>query len=1175
MAVLERKSTAKLTELLQIEQKVQRKWEEEKIFEEDAPLPGSKEASQPKYIVTFPYPYMNGRLHLGHTFSLSKAEFGVGFQRLQGKKCLFPFGLHCSGMPIKASADKLTREMADYGYPPEFPPEKEEGEPEEEKEVTIKDKSKGKKSKLKAKTGGMKYQWQIMKSLGLKDEEIKDFADPAHWLKYFPPHCKEDLKKMGIKVDWRRSFLTTDANPYYDSFVRWQFLRLKERNKIKFGKRHTIFSPKDGQPCMDHDRQSGEGVGPQEYTLIKLKVNEPYPPKLSKLKGSNIFLVAATLRPETMFGQTNVWIRPDMKYVAHRLASGEIFVSTMRAARNMCYQGFCKVEGKVDVVADLIGQDIMGIALSGPLTSYKTIYTLPMLTIKADKGTGVVTSVPSDAPDDFAALRDLKNKQPFREKYGIKPEMVLPYEPVPIIDVPDYGTLSAVTVCERLKIQSQNDRDKLQEAKEQVYLKGFYEGVMIVKGFEGQKVQDVKKPIQQKMIDAGEAVKYMEPEKTVISRSNDECVVALCDQWYLEYGEEKWKQLATKALSQVETYSDDVRKNFLATLDWLHEHACSRSYGLGSRIPWDPQYLVESLSDSTIYMAYYTVAHFLQGGVFDGSGKSPANIKPEQMTPEVWDYVFFKDTPYKNLPVPKATLDKLRAEFEYWYPVDLRVSGKDLVPNHLTYYIYNHVAIWPNDSSKWPKSIRANGHLLLNSEKMSKQTGNFLTLTDAVNKFSADGMRLALSDAGDTVEDSNFVTKMADAGLLRLYTYLEWVKEMIATKDSLRTGPTNTTSDQIFISEINKAILETQHFYEKMLFKEAMRTGFYEFQAFRDKYREYELEGMHKELIFRFIEVQTLMLSPICPHVCEYIWELLGKPRSIMHEKWPVAGPVDEKLIQISQYVTDAAHDFRIRLKQLLTPAKGKKVKLDNATHGTIWIAKTYPPWQNTVLSTLKTLYEQNKGFPDMKVIANAFKDKPELKKYMKKLMPFVQVAKENVEKNGIKALNLTSEFDEVEVMNKFKKYMINTLDLEGIDIKYSDEADDKVKEDCCPGKPFTTFREEPSVAVKLVNPQPMSGLFEIKLPIYEGDDKTKVLTRIMKTDRSKMKDICQIKLLMYEDPIKGPRTIPDMNDIEKGKVVVPDNATFQVNVPKETVTIQSNGKKLDPGLTLVYIVNS
>lgn len=98
---------------------------------------------------TFPFPYMNGRLHLGHIFSLSKCEFSIGYQRLAGKRCLFPFGFHVTGMPIKACADKLKREIDDYGCPPVFPVEKEDATTPEEKpselEAIMKDKSKGKK----------------------------------------------------------------------------------------------------------------------------------------------------------------------------------------------------------------------------------------------------------------------------------------------------------------------------------------------------------------------------------------------------------------------------------------------------------------------------------------------------------------------------------------------------------------------------------------------------------------------------------------------------------------------------------------------------------------------------------------------------------------------------------------------------------------------------------------------------------------------------------------------------------------------------------------------------------------------------------------------------------------------------------------------------------------------
>jgi leucyl-tRNA synthetase len=91
----------------------------------------------------------------------------------------------------------------------------------------------------------------------------------------------------------------------------------------------------------------------------------------------------------------------------------------------------------------------------------------------------------------------------------------------------------------------------------------------------------------------------------------------------------------------------------------------------GSKVPWDPQYLIESLSDSTIYNAYYAVSHLLQKDIF-GSEAGLLSINADQLNDNIWDYIFL-DRPYdaQTMSIPEEKLQKMRQEFEFWYPVDM------------------------------------------------------------------------------------------------------------------------------------------------------------------------------------------------------------------------------------------------------------------------------------------------------------------------------------------------------------------------------------------------------------------------------------------------------------------------------------------------------------------------
>ena len=969
---------------------------------------------------------MNGTLHAGHSFTISKVEFASGFARMEGKRVLFPLGFHCTGMPIKACADKLTEDVRIYGKNFEkYFEEEDEGPllngqlPAPTQEETKEDVTKftSKKGKAAAKAVKMKYQFQIMRALGIPNEEIHKFADANYWLKYFPPICKSDLNNFGARIDWRRSMTTTDANPYYDAFVRWQMNRLHALDKIQYGVRYTIYSPKDGQPCMDHDRTEGEGVTPQDYTALKMRVKEWAPKAAELIRGkipesAKVFFIPATLRPETMYGQTGCFVGPKIKYGLFKVSESEYYVLTKRAAWNMAFQGtFFKSDGfpkdisELPLVMELAGSDVIGTLIRAPLSVHTSgVRILPMESVLATKGTGVVTSVPSDSPDDYATVSDLAKKA---EYYGIQKEWAQ-LEILPIIQTPSYGNITAKCLVEKMKINSPKDSKQLAEAKDLAYKEGYYKGTMLVGDYKGQSVESAKPKVREALIKSGDAFEYAEPNGHVVSRSGDECVTAYLGQWFLNYGDNdpQWKNTVLDHVkTDMETYSSETQNGFEKNLEWLNRWACARTYGLGSKLPWDPKFLVESLSDSTIYMAYYTISYLLHSDIF-GTQPGVLSIKASQMLDEVWDYVFcrrpFSVSISESSGISREDLESLRAEFEYWYPLDMNSSGKDLIPNHMTFFLYIHIALFPPDY--WPRSVRANGHLLLNGDKMSKSTGNFLTLSDAVKKYGADACRIALADAGDGVEDANFEEAVANQIILRMHTLKQWCEETLSAEESskLRIGEASEFWDTLFHNEMRALVHEARMHYSALNFKAALKSALYDFTSTRDFYREATTAagiGMSASLIQKYIELQALLITPIAPHWADYIWqEVLRHNSTIQNALWPTVPGPDPSLTAAREYVratssaitsAEAAQQKRKEKGKatIFDPKKPKKLS--------IFFATSFPKWQDEFISLVRNNFDALKVSVDEKKVGETLKAKGG--KEMKRAMPFVQGLKKRL----------------------------------------------------------------------------------------------------------------------------------------------------------------------------------
>lgn len=841
------------------EDKWSRLWLEKGIFEADP------DSSKPKFFITFPFPYMNGSLHLGHAYTSGRLDVIARYMRSKGYNVLYPWAWHWTGEAVMGVVHRL-----------------------EKNDVSV----------IK----------RLIDLDGVNPDEVNKFLDPIYLVKYFTKQGKEDIIRYGVSIDWRREFHTTDLHPLYTKFVEWQVRSLYKKGLIKQSPYPVVWCPRDKSPTGDHDRLRGEGVRPEEYNLIKFRmVNE------------DTFLVAGTVRPETIFGVTNIWVKDKAEYVLATV-DNEKWIVSKECAFKLSHQ-----LRNVKVEKAFKGSRLIGRYVATPLSN-RIIPILPADFVDTNLVTGIVYSVPAHAPYDWLALRDLKrNLGKLSPLYNI----VKGIQPISIIKSEGLDDYPALEIVKKLNVSSQMDYKKADEATQTIYSREFHEGIMKDNclDFSGMSVKDAREMVRERLKSEGLLDTMYDLPEEVICRCGTRTIVKIIeDQWALRYSDRMWKNLAREAIDKMSIYPNEAKKLFYYYVEWYRDWPCTRKTGLGTPFPFDKSWIVETLTDSTVYMAFYLIAKYYNNGL----------LSPDKVDDTFFQYIFYGvgdlDELSRKLDISQNLLSKIRNEFLYWYPVDLRGSGKDLVGNHLIFFIFHHVALF--SKRNWPRGVSVNGFTLLNGLPMSKSKGNYISLRKAMELYGADAVRIGLLTIADGLDDPDVYLQELESISKKIEGIPQFIRDLFSIS---ALKPSYSFFDQLLASQMIQVINEIDRLISQHRLANAGKIIFYRIPRMLREYVMLETTPSRK-MLENVVETWIKLLSLYAPYISEEVWhEILGKETFISQESWPVL-PIelyDEKVLLLNEYA-------RMLLKDIEKISNAIKIGLDDKSSIKIVVAEDW-----------------------------------------------------------------------------------------------------------------------------------------------------------------------------------------------------------------------------------------
>ena len=920
-----------------IEAKWQERWDKSGIWKADI------DSTKEKFYLMFAYPGVSGYLHVGHMRGYTYSDVITRYKRMTGHNVLFPVGAHASGNVAITFARKVER-----------------GDPD---------------------------QIDLLKSNGCTDEIIEKLKDPKFVVEFFSKMYIDDYwKKFGFLADWRRFASTED--PGYHKFIQWQFRKLNEKKML-------TQKPYFGTACMncgpvavdasETDISQGGNAEKQEWTVLKFKMGDE-------------FVVAATLRPETVFGQTNFWANPDVDYVRAKV-NGETWILSAEGAEKLSFQ-----KDSVKIIGKISGKELIGKTVMAPVID-REIPILPSSFTDPNYGTGLVTSVPSDAPYDWIALVDLKNDT--ENKYGVR-ELVQAIEPIPIIQTKAWGLNPAVEICEKMNIKNQED-PQLEEATKEIYKAGFHTGRMRENcgEFAGMSVYDAKEEVKQMMLDMGVADIMYDLSEKVICRCGAKVIVKMIpDQWFVNYGNEEVTQIAKDFVSQMFIQPQEYKDNLPGILDWFQERACARlGNWMGTQFPFDERWIIEPISDSTLYSAYYLVSNYVNEG----------KLAPEQMDEEFFDFIYLKkgsaDEVSASTGIDKTVLENISTDFDYWYPLDINLGGKEHQTVHFPVFLMNHAAILPD---LLPKGIFVNWWISGKAGKMSKSKGGAEPIPDAASKYSVDGLRLYYCHIASPHVDVEWDTDNVHHSRQRTEKIWKFANDLMKIQGG------SQPIDNWLEARMHAHLQNIHTAMQKYDMRET--AGIIFFELYNDIKWYLKRGGNNPDLLGRVLNAWLRAMAPFTPHLAEELWEVSSNEGLISIAEYPKVDEFkqDEKALEAEEYLISVQSDISDILK--MTGMKPQKICLYTA-YG----------WKYDIQQMMAG--GKNMG----EIMKDAMAD-PELRSKSKEISTFASKLMKDMKRFGDGGMPAFEGTFEIDTLNSAKEFFQKEFDCE-IQVFAGDDA--------------------------------------------------------------------------------------------------------------------------------------